>query len=496
MTRWTTKHQRAVLAVAVLASFIAFLDGSVVNVALPAISRDLGGGLASQQWVVDAYLLTLGSVILLAGSLSDAFGRKRVLVWGLLGFGAASIACAVAPTIELLIVARGVQGIAGALLVPSSLALILDAFSGGSQGRAIGAWTAYTSVASVAGPVLGGVLVDSLSWRWVFAINVLPIAFALLGTRALQRDAAAPANTRIDLVGASLGIVGLGLPVFALIEQSRYGWGSPIIEGPLVVGLACIVAFILWERRTPQPMLPLSIFRARNFSLGNVATLFIYGGLAVGTFALAVFLQQGAGYSATFAGFAVIPSSVVLIALSAFFGKLSARVGPRLMMTVGPLIAGVGFALMARIGDQADYLTEVLPGVVAFGLGMAVTVAPLTATILGAVDSSRSGIASAINNAISRVAGLVAVALAGSLAGSAVIDVASFHQLVVAAAVAMVVGAIVSAIGIRNPRGVPPEVGALPSSVANGPGGMPDLTAHHHVLRSAVSRPGAPSGHS
>ncbi|MGJ4845916.1 MFS transporter [Leifsonia sp. Le1] len=460
MTRWTTAHQRAVLTVAVLASFIAFLDGSVVNVALPAISRELGGGLASQQWVVDAYLLTLGSVILLAGSLSDAFGRRRVLVWGLFGFGIASVACALAPTIELLIVARGVQGVAGALLVPSSLALILDAFSGGGQARAIGTWTAFTSVASVAGPVLGGVLVDALSWRWVFAINVLPIVFALFGTRSLHRDAPAPADTHVDLVGAGLGIAGLGLPVFALIEQSRYGWGSPIIAVPLVVGLVCVAAFILWERRTPHPMLPLSIFRARNFTVGNISTLFVYGGLAVGTFALAVFLQQGAGYSATMAGFAIIPSSVVLIALSAYFGRLSSRVGPRLMMTAGPLTAGLGFALMTRIGEHADYLTEVLPAVAVFGLGMAVTVAPLTATILGAVDASRSGIASAINNAVSRVAGLVAVALAGSLTGSAVIDVDSFHQLVIAAAVAMGAGAVASAVGIRNPGAVAQGDGA------------------------------------
>ncbi|MDR6969766.1 MFS transporter [Leifsonia shinshuensis] len=449
--RPSTTLQRTVLAISVLATFIAFLDGSVVNVALPAIGRELGGGLAAQQWVVDAYLLTLGSVILLAGSLSDLFGRRRVLFWGLLGFAVASVLCALAPTAGVLIVARGMQGVAGALLVPSSLALIFSSFSGAAQSRAIGIWTAITSLASIAGPVLGGVLVDTLSWRWVFGINLLPIAVTLLLLRGLPADPPRRADARVDWVGAGLGVVGLGLPVFALIEHPRYGWGSPLIAGAAGLGLVALVAFVWWERRTRQPMLPLGIFRARDFSVGNVSTAFIYGGVAVGTFALALFLQQGAGYSATLAGFAMVPSSILLIALSAFFGRLSGRVGPRLLMTIGPLIAGAGFLLMLRIGGNADYVTEVLPAVAAFGLGMSITVAPLTATILGAVDTARSGIASAVNNAVSRVAGLVAVALAGS-AGGAMSAVGSFHELAGAAAVALFIGAVVSAIGIRNPK--------------------------------------------
>lgn len=454
MTTWNTRLQRTVLAVAVLATFIAFLDGSVVNVALPAIGRELGGGLAAQQWIVDAYLLTLGSVILLAGSLSDLFGRKRVLLWGLVGFGVASIACAVAPTAEILIIARGFQGIAGALLVPSSLALILSAFEGPAQARAIGVWTAITSLASIAGPIVGGVLVDTLSWRWVFAINLVPIAAALLLVRALPADTAGPAGARVDWVGALLGIVGLGLPVFALIESGRFGWGSPVILGAVVLGAAGLTAFLLWERRVASPMLPLSIFRQRDFSAGNVATAFIYGGVAVGTFALALFLQQGAGYSATAAGFAMVPSSVLLIALAAVFGRLSGKVGPRLLMTIGPAVTGAGFLLMLRITADADYVTEVLPAVCAFGIGMAITVAPLTATVLGAVDSSRAGIASAVNNAVSRVAGLIAVALAGSV-GGATIQVSAFHTLVSAAAIALFAGAVVSGIWIRNPKPVP-----------------------------------------
>lgn len=466
-----TPQQRTVLAVAILATFIAFLDGSVVNVALPAIGRELGGGLAAQQWVVDAYLLTLGAVILLAGSLSDLYGRRRVLLWGLLGFAVASAACALAPTAGVLIVARGAQGVAGALLVPSSLALILSAFRGAAQARAIGAWTAVTSLASIAGPVVGGVLVDTLSWRWVFGINLLPIAVTLLLLRGLPADQQRPAGARVDWAGAAFAVVGLGLPVFALIEHGRYGWTSPVIIGSLVVGIAAAVAFVLWERRAAQPMLPLAIFRARDFSVGNVATAFVYGGVAVGTFALALFLQQGAGYSATLAGFAMVPSSVLLIAFSALFGRLSGRVGPRLLMTAGPLVAAGGFALMLRIGEQADYLTEVLPAVAVFGLGMAITVAPLTATILGAVDSARSGIASAVNNAVSRVAGLVAVALAGSVAGAmtgGLSGVGGFHALAGAAAAALALGGLVSAVGIRNPR-------AADASA-------PEPAAHQHAL--------------
>ncbi|MDN4616305.1 DHA2 family efflux MFS transporter permease subunit [Leifsonia sp. F6_8S_P_1B] len=466
-----TPQQRTVLAVAILATFIAFLDGSVVNVALPAIGRELGGGLAAQQWIVDAYLLTLGAVILLAGSLSDLYGRRRVLLWGLVGFAVASAVCALAPTAGVLIVARGAQGVAGALLVPSSLALILSAFRGAAQARAIGAWTAVTSLASIAGPVVGGVLVDTLSWRWVFGINLLPIAVTLLLLRGLPADPPRAAGARVDGVGAALAVVGLGLSVFALIEHGRYGWTSPVILGSLVVGLAAAVAFVLWERRAARPMLPLAIFRERDFSVGNVATAFIYGGVAVGTFALALFLQQGAGYSATLAGFAMVPSSVLLIALSAMFGRLSGRIGPRLLMTAGPLVAAGGFALMLRIGTHADYVTEVLPAVALFGLGMSITVAPLTATILGAVDSARSGIASAVNNAVSRVAGLVTVALAGSVAGTmsgGLSGVDGFHALAGAAAVSLAVGALVSAAGIRNPRAADPTT--------------PEPAAHQHAL--------------
>jgi EmrB/QacA subfamily drug resistance transporter len=444
-------QQRIVLVVAILAAFISFLDGTVINVALPAISRELGGGLPAQQWVVDAYLLTLGSVILLAGSLSDVFGRKKVLMVGLIGFGATSLMCAFAPSIEFLIVARGLQGIAGALLVPSSLAIIIATFSGQAQSRAIGTWTAWTSTASIAGPILGGVLVDSVSWRLVFGINVLPIVVTIVLLTRLEHDHHRLPDARIDFLGAVLGTVGLGFPVFALIEQANFGWGSPAVYGPIIVGLAALVLFVLHERRAKQPMLPLSLFSVRNFRIGNVSTFLIYGALGLGTFVLAVFLQQVAGYSATLAGLALVPTSILLISLSTLFGKLSGRFGPRLFMTFGPIIAGIGFLLMMRIGTDAEYLSQVLPAIVVFGLGMSITVAPLTSAILGAIEPARSGIASAVNNAVSRVAGLIATAFASLIAGAAVLDTDGFHRVVLVSAIFIIAGGVVSFIGIRNP---------------------------------------------
>ena len=472
-TTGMSRQQRVVLSVAILAAFVSFLDGTVINVALPAISRELGGELSTQQWVVDAYLITLGAVILLAGSLSDVYGRKKVLFAGLVGFGVTSLACAFAPTVEFLIVARGLQGIAGALLVPSSLAIILANFSGPAQGRAIGTWTAFTSVANIAGPILGGVLVDQLSWRYVFGINVIPIAVTLVLLTKLEHDHPHAAGARIDWIGAALGVLGLGLPVFALIEQANFGFGSPVVLVPLIVGVLAFVGFVLWERYSKNPMLPLGLFRVRNFSVGNVSTFFIYGALGLGFFTVAVFLQQVAGYSATFAGFAMIPTSILLIGLSSLFGRLSGRLGPRLFMTVGPLVAGAGFLLMLRIDQSADYLTQVLPAVIVFGLGMAITVAPLTAAILGAIDPGRSGIASAVNNAVSRVAGLIAVALASLIAGTAELDLEGFHRVVLVSALFFVAGGVVSAIGIQNPKhgaaGGAPAAPAAPAPAAPAP---------------------------
>lgn len=451
-----------VLIVAIIVSFIAFLDGAVINVALPSIADELGGGLALQQWAVDAYLLTLGSLILLAGSLSDSYGRLRIIRIGLYGFAATSVLCAMAPNGLVLVIARALQGAAGAMLVPSSLAIIIATFPAADQGKAIGRWTAWTTSAFLVGPLLGGLLVDLVSWRLVFWINLLPIAAALLLMRRLGRDEPNPDHERIDWTGAVLGIVGLGGTVFALIEQDRFGWTSPAVFVPFVVGLIALVVFVWWEHRVAQPMLPLGLFRARNFAAGNLATLFIYAAFSLGPFAITIFLQETGGFAATMAGLATLPPTVMLVLLGSWFGGLSSRFGPRIFMTVGPIVVAVGFLLTLAVRPDLDYWTQFLPGILVTGLGMAMTVAPLTSAILGAVDPARAGIGSAVNNAVARIAGLVAIASIGVIVGSR-LDVDGYHRAAIATAAFLVVGGIVSWIGIRNPKRqagpepVPPE---------------------------------------
>ncbi len=437
------------MVIAILASFVAFLDSSVINVALPAMTAELGGGLSVQQWIVDAYLITLGSLILLAGSLSDVYGRVVVLRFGLIGFGVASVLIAIAPTAELVIVLRAVQGIAAALLVPSSLAIIMSNFRDAAQGKAIGQWTAFTSAAFLAGPILGGLFVDYLSWRLVFAINVLPIVVTLILLGMLEQKDVRKVGVRIDFPGAVLGVIGLGGPVFALIEQGNLGWSSPAIFLPFALGIVSLGAFIWWQTRAVMPMLPLSLFRVRNFSAGNIATAFVYGALSIGSFIVVVFLQQVAGFSATLAALAFLPISIANVALSSWFGGLGGKYGPRLFMTVGPIIAGLGFLLMLRIGTEVNYFTDVLPGVLLFAVGLSMTIAPLTSAVLGSIAADRAGIASAVNNAIARVAGLVAIAILGVIVVGE-LDVAAFHRVLIVTGALLIAGGIVSFIGIRN----------------------------------------------
>ncbi|PFG41738.1 EmrB/QacA subfamily drug resistance transporter [Isoptericola jiangsuensis] len=440
------RTRNRVLLVAILASFVSFLDGTVVNVALPAIADELGGpgeaGLALQQWVVDGYLVTLGALILLAGSLSDLHGRRRVLAIGLAGFAAASVLCAVAPTGAVLVVARLLQGVAGALLVPSSLALIISTFDGEAQGRAIGRWTAWTGTAMIVGPFVGGGLVDLLSWRWVFWINLPVVAVTLVLLRGVP-ESVARAGRRLDVPGAVLAALGLAAAVLGLIE--RY-WAV------LGLGVVLLVGFVLWERRARDPMLPLHLFAARNFAWGNVATAAVYGALALGGFIVTLYLQQVAGYSATAAGVAQLPVTLAMLALSTRFGALAGRLGPRRFMTAGPLVAAAGYLLLLTTGTTATYLTQVLPGMLLFGLGLAITVAPLTSAILGAAPPQDAGIASAVNNAVSRVAGLVTVAMAGVIVGG-VLDVDSFHRTLVVVAGLFVLGGLISLVGIRDRAG-------------------------------------------
>lgn len=453
--------EKRVQYVAIVASFIAFLDGSVVNLALPAIGRELGGGLVVQQWVVDAYLLTLGALILVAGSLSDQFGRVRVLQWGLAGFTATSVLCGLAWSGESLIVARGLQGVAGALLVPSSLALIVTVFSGPAQSAAIGKWSAWTSGAIVAAPLLGGVSVDVFTWRLIFFLNVVPAVAvwpALRRLRELDLDRA-PGST-IDVRGTVLAVIGLGGIVYAFIERGALGWGAPQVWLPLVVGLAGLIAFLVHEGSTRAPMMPLRLFAIRNFGWGNIATTVIYGALNLGFFVLGLFLQQVAGLGATAAGFALLPSTLILLLLSARIGALSGRFGPRWFMTAGPLLCATGFVMLLGVGLPLDYFSQVFPGMVVFGIGLAVTVAPLTSAILGAVDPEEAGIGSAVNNAVARIAGLVTIAFAGLITGP-VITTAGLHGTAMVTAGLFIAGAATSAVGIRNPpREVADSTGA------------------------------------
>jgi EmrB/QacA subfamily drug resistance transporter len=409
------RAKRLTLIACILGSSIVFVDQTVVNVALPSLRDDLDATLADQQWVVEAYLLLLASLVLVGGALGDLYGRRRIFAIGVGGFGAASLVCAAARSIEVLIAARALQGAFGALLVPSSLAIITAVFSGPERAAAIGSWTAGTAAAVAFGPPLGGLLVDVFSWRVIFALNApLVLVCLALIVRAVP-DLRRAAGRRIDVPGAVLCVLGLAGPVYALIQQPTLGWADPRVWAALVAGLGACAAFVAYERVAPDPMLPPSIFRTRNFAVGNVVTLLVYAGLGAATFFVALFLQQVAGYSALEAGLALLPITLLLVSLSRRFGGLSARVGPRLLMSAGPLVGGLGLLAFARLDEDADYLTAVLPAGLVFGLGLAITVAPLTATVLEAADAPYAGIASGVNNAVARVAGLLAIASVGAV---------------------------------------------------------------------------------
>jgi len=452
--------KRLTLIACIVGSGITLLDGTVVNVALPTIQRALGGGLAGQQWVVNSYLLTLGSLILVGGSLGDLYGERRVFALGVSGFGLASIACAFAPSIGFLVVARAIQGVAAALLVPSSLAVIVNTFSESERGAAIGSWTAWGAIAGVLGPLAGGELLAIASWRWIFLINV-PLVILCLGL-ILYAIPGTPQRTRgerhVDVPGALLCALGLAGPVFALIEQPRLGWSSPAVVVPLVAGVLLLAIFLWWESRADDPMLPLRLFRRRNFSAGNTETFAMYGGLAIVFFFLVLFLQQIGGYSPLQSGLATLPVTIVMFFLSRRFGALADRFGPRFFMGAGPLVAAFGLLLFQNTGVKADYVSEVLPPLLLFSLGLSMTVAPLTAAVLAGMEHD-AGIASGVNNAIARVAGLLGTAAVGAVIAtsfSSAIDSRLSGQPLSAAARAAVKEAKRLPLGSPNVHGVPP----------------------------------------
>jgi EmrB/QacA subfamily drug resistance transporter len=506
-----SRQQRLTLIATILGSTVVFLDATVINVALPSISDDLNAGLAGQQWVVEAYMLTMVSLLLVGGSLGDQFGRRRMFVAGLVAFGATSALCAISPSVEFLVGARALQGVAGALLVPGSLAIVAATFEGAERGKAVGTWTAWTGIATVFGPAGGGALISLISWRAIFWVNLpLIAATAMLTLRSVEESRDPDAFRGIDWTGIVLSAAGLGGPVFALIEQPTHGWGDPLVWAPLVAGVVCFALFLAFEARARHPMLDLALFRIRNFAVANLTTLATYAGLIGGLFFVGLFLQQVAGYSPLEAGLATTPISILLFVLSPRFGRLASGTGPRLPMTAGPVVGGLGLLLMLRVGSDPNYLTDVLPAILVFGLGLAATVAPLTATVLDSVEERRVGIASGINNGVSRVAGLLAIAVLGAVisahfgasldsklgagplspaaaktvsdakaqplavpktgslpaaeaagvrAASVSASTSAFHLGVLIAALLMVAGGIASGFGIEDPKRQPREAG-------------------------------------
>jgi EmrB/QacA subfamily drug resistance transporter len=447
-----------VLAATVGGSAIAAIDATVVGIALPAIGRDLHTGLSTLQWVVTAYTVTLAGLLLLAGALGDRYGRRRLFTIGVVWFAAASLLCAVASTPSALIGARALQGIGAALLTPGSLAILEAAFVPADRAKVIGAWSGLTGVASAVGPFLGGWLVQAASWRLIFAIN-LPIAAAvvIIARRHVPESRDGDATGRVDLAGGALVTFGLTGLTYGLIQGPVAGWSNPPVLAALVLGGVLLAGFIVWEHHTSTPILPLYLFTSTQFSATNVVTFVVYGALGGALFLLPIQLQQVSGYTPLQAGISLLPVTAVMLALSARSGALAARIGPRLQMSLGPVLVGLGLALFTRIEPTGEYLTQVLPAVTVLGLGLAVTVAPLTATALATVPARHAGVASAVNNDVARAAALIAVAILPAAAGitsAAYLDppqfAAGFHTAAVICAAACILAGALAAATIRN----------------------------------------------
>jgi EmrB/QacA subfamily drug resistance transporter len=456
--RYSSTAGRWIIAATVLGSGVAFLDSTVVNVALPTIARDLHTGLSDLQWISDAYLLTLGALIILGGALGDRFGRRWMFVLGLLAFTAASVICGLAPNTLVLIGARGVQGIGGALLVPGSLAIISACFAAEDRARAVGLWSGLSGVSVAVGPFVGGWLVDSVSWRAIFFINVPVAAGAIaIAMRHVPETRDESATGRPDYVGAAIISLGLAGVVYALIDGPSNGWSLGALSAG-IAGAVLLVAFPFTELRIRSPMVPLQLFASRQFSGANLTTFAVYAALSVTAFLLILHLQLDLHYSALGAGTSFLPASVLLILFSSRAGALGQRIGPRLPMTAGPLLAALGLILVSGVRPGDSYLLSVFPGVVVFGAGLTLTVAPLTAAVMAAVDAHHLGVGSAINNATARIGGMLAVAVVPALAGlasaSSHLAGASLNDGFTASmrisAAMLVVGGLIAALSIRR----------------------------------------------
>ena len=482
---------RWVLVAAVLGSGMAMLDATVVNIALPAIGTDLGAGLAGLQWTINGYTLTLAALILLGGSLGDRYGRRRIFLLGAGCFAVASLLCAVAPTIGLLVAARALQGVGGALLTPGSLAIIAASFDPRDRGRAIGAWSGLGGIAAAAGPFVGGYLIEALSWRWIFLLN-LPMATAVvvLAVRHVPETVDPDAVPHLDLAGAVLGAFGLGALTYALVAAGDQGPSVPVLAVG-AAGVAGLVGFVLTERRSSHPMLPLDVFASRQFSAANLVTFAVYGALGGVFFLLVLHLQVVAGSSPLVAGTSLLPITVIMLLGSSSAGALAQRIGPRLPMTAGPLVSAVGLLLMLRIGPEASYAADVLPAVTVFGLGLTLTVAPLTTTVLAAASTRHAGVASGVNNAVARVAGLLAVAGLPLLTGLSEQDYRdpgryadAFTVAIAVCAGLLAAGGLLAATTIRNdlrPSGVEPTAPAVPAPRVPEPAAIGSPPRSHRV---------------
>ncbi|KAB7741375.1 DHA2 family efflux MFS transporter permease subunit [Nostocoides sp. F2B08] len=486
--RFAEPAGRWVLAATVLGSSIAFLDATVVNIALPAIGRDLGAGVTGLTWTVNAYTLTLAAFVLVGGSLGDRLGRRRVFMVGVTWFGLASLACALAIDIGMLIGFRALQGVGAALLTPGALAILQSSFRAEDRSRAIGAWSGLAGITGAVGPLLGGWLVDVASWRWIFFINV-PVVLVVLAisARHVPESKDESAVGRLDLVGSLLVALGLGSLTYGLAAWSEQGLESVAVQVSIVLGVVAVVGFVAWEALTSHPMLPLSIFSAPRFAVTNVVTFVVYAALGGVFFWLVVTLQVVAGWSALTAGFALLPVTVLMLLFSPRAGVIGDRLGPRIPMTVGPLVAALGVGLLTRIGSEASFASDVLLPVTLLGAGLTLTVTPLTATVLGAVDESRAGLASGVNNAVARTGGLLLVAALPAITGlSAGFDdpaalEPAFRTAMLVCAVLLGVGGAIAALGLRpvapeQPRTEGPSCPRRHCAVGTTPIGVTDRT--------------------